>query len=141
MKSNRRLLQINRTFIICFVSSAITTVVAVQVLSDYENYLKTTLVVALGYVAFFGVFVSLFYLDNRERYKSMPSGLIKKELVATISSLGVGELVYLAVKWTSLYYFLELGIEPYLASLASETVAAACYIVTVTALLRKTKTI
>ena len=85
--------------------------------------------------------MSLFYLDNRERYKSMPSGLIKKELIATISSLGVGELVYLAVKWTSLYYFLELGIEPYLASLASETVAAACYIVTVTALLRKTKTV
>jgi hypothetical protein len=39
-----------------------------------------------------------------------------------------------------LYYFLEIGIEPYLASIISEVIATACYMVSVTIFLRKTKT-
>jgi len=39
-----------------------------------------------------------------------------------------------------LYYFLEIGIEPYLASLISEIIATVCYMAAVTVFLRKTKT-
>jgi len=47
----------------------------------------------------------------------MKSNLIKKELFTLISSFGVGEIIYLGIRWPTLYYFLEIGIEPYLASL------------------------
>jgi len=40
----------------------------------------------------------------------------------------------------TLYYFLEIGIEPYLASLISEIISTALYMITVTVFLRKTKT-
>jgi hypothetical protein len=70
----------------------------------------------------------------------MKSSLIKRELIALISSFGVGEIIYLGTRWPTLYYFLEIGIEPYLASLISEVIATACYMVTVTVFLRKTKT-
>ena len=70
----------------------------------------------------------------------MRSSLVKKELFALISSFGLGEIVYLGIRWPTLYYFLEIGIEPYLASIISEIIATICYMVSVTVFLRKTRT-
>ena len=140
MRLNQQLLQINRNFLICFIASASISAAAAQLLSGYENYLNTTFTIIIGYVVYFGIFSALFYWDNIERYKSMKSNLIKRELIALISSFGVGEIVYLGIRWPTLYYFLEIGIEPYLASLISEVISTACYMLTVTVFLRKTKT-
>ena len=140
MKLNKQLLQINRNFIICFIASASLSAVAAQLLTDYDNYLTTTITIIIGYVIYFGLFSSLFYIDNRKRYKSMESKLIKKELLTLVSSFGIGEVIYLGIRWPSLYYFLEIGIEPYLASIISEVIATACYMISVTVFLRKTKT-
>ena len=140
MKLNQQLLQINRNFIICFIASASLSAVAAQLLTDYDNYLTTTITIIIGYVIYFGLFSSLFYIDNRKRYRSMGSKLIKKELLTLVSSFGIGEVIYLGIRWPSLYYFLEIGIEPYLASIISEVIATACYMISVTVFLRKTKT-
>ena len=140
MRLNPQLLQINRNFLICFIISASLSAVAAQLLSDYESYLNTTITIIIGYIVYFGIFSCLFYWDNIERYKTMKSNLIKRELIALISSFGVGEIIYLGTRWPTLYYFLEIGIEPYLASLISEVIATACYMTTVTIFLRKTKT-
>ncbi len=139
MKVNKQLLQINRNFIICFIASASLSAVAAQLLTNYDNYLTTTITIIIGYVIYFGLFSSLFYMDNRKRYKTMESKLIKKELLKLISSFGVGEIIYLGIRWPSLYYFLEIGIEPYLASIISEVIATTCYMISVTIFLRKTK--
>ncbi len=140
MKMNQQLLQINRNFIICFIVSASLSAVVAQSLSEYENHLTTTLTIGTGYVIYFGIFSFLFYFDNKNRYKQMKSSLIRKELVSMISSFGIGEIIYLVIRWPSLYYFLEIGIEPYIASLVSEVISTACYMITVTIFLRKTKT-
>ena len=140
MKLNPQLLQINRNFLICFIISASLSAVAAQLLVEYENYLNTTITIVIGYIIYFGIFSILFYFDNKERYKSMKSNLMKRELRTLISSFGVGEIVYLGIRWPTLYYFLEIGIEPYLASLISEIIATGCYMVSVTVFLRKTKT-
>lgn len=140
MKLNQQLLQINRNFLICFVISASLSAVAAQLLEEHENYLNTTITIVIGYIIYFGIFSVLFYFDNKDRYKSMKSNMMKKELLALISSFGVGEIIYLGIRWPSLYYFLEIGIEPYLASLISEIISTACYMASVTVFLRKTKT-
>jgi hypothetical protein len=140
MKLNQQLLQINRNFLLCFIISASLSAVAAQLLSDYENYLNTSFTIIFGYIVYFGIFSCLFYWDNRKRYKTMKSSLIKKELFKLISSFGVGEIIYLVTRWPTLYYFLEIGIEPYLASLISEIISTAFYMITVTIFLRKTKT-
>ena len=140
MKLNQQLLQINRNFLICFIISASLSAAIAQILSDYENYLNTTFTIIFGYIVYFGIFSCLFYLDNRKRYKTMKSSLIKKELLTLISSFGIGEIIYLLVRWPTLYYFLEIGIEPFVASLISEIISTACYMITVTVFLRKTKT-
>jgi len=140
MKLNQQLLQINRNFLICFIASASLSAVAAQLLSNYDNYITTTITIIIGYIAYFGIFSSLFYWDNIERYRGMKSNLIKKELFTLISSFGLGEIVYLGIRWPTLYYFLEISIEPYLASIISEIISTICYIVSVTIFLRKTRT-
>ncbi len=140
MKSNQHLLQINRNFLICFVASASLSAIAAQLLSDYENYVNTTVTIVIGYVVYFGIFSCLFYWNNKERYRTMRGDSIKKELLALVSSFGIGEVIYLGIRWPTLYYFLEAGTEPYVASLVSEIIATACYMMTVTIFLRKTKT-
>ena len=140
MKSNQQLLQINRNFLICFIISASLSAVVAQLLSNYENYLNTTITIIVGYVIYFGIFSVLFYRDNKTRYKQMNANLIKKELIKLVSSFGIGEVVYLGIRWPSLYYFLEIGIEPFLASLISEIIATACYMGIVSFFLRGTKT-
>jgi len=140
MKLNQQLLQINRNVLICFIISASLSAVVAQLLSDYENYLNTTFTIIFGYVVYFGIFSCLFYWDNKGRYKTMKSSLIKRELLALVSSFGVGEIIYLVTRWPTLYYFLEIGIEPFLASLISEIISTAFYMVTVTVFLRRTKT-
>ena len=140
MKMNQQLLQINRNFIICFIVSASLSAVVAQSLSEYENQITTTITIGVGYGIYFGIFSVLFYLDNKNRYRQMKTSLIRKELVSMISSFGIGEIIYLVIRWPSLYYFLEMGIEPYIASLISEVISTACYMMTVTIFLRKTKT-
>jgi len=140
MKLNQQLLQINRNVLICFIISASLSAVVAQLLSDYENYLNTTFTIIFGYVVYFGIFSCLFYWDNKGRYKTMKSSLIKRELLALVSSFGVGEIIYLVTRWPTLYYFLEIGIEPFLASIISEVISTAFYMITVTVFLRKTKT-
>ena len=140
MKSNQQLLKINRNFLICFVVSASISAVAAQLLSDFENYFNTTLTIIIGYIVYFGIFSFLFYFDNKNRYKKMKSSLIKKELLVLISSFGVGEIIYLGIRWPTLFYFLESEIEPFLASLISEIIATGMYMITVTVFLRRTKT-
>lgn len=137
---NQQLLQINRNFIICFIVSASLSAVVAQSLSGYENHLTATITIGTGYVIYFGIFSFLFYLDNKNRYKQMTSSVIRKELFSMISSFGIGEIIYLVLRWPSLYYFLEIDIEPYIASLVSEGISTACYMLTVTIFLRKTKT-
>ena len=140
MKINQQLLQINRNFIICFIVSASLSAVIAQFLSEYENQITTTITIGAGYMIYFGIFSALFYLDNKNRYKQMKSSLIRKELFSMISSFGIGEIIYLIIRWPSLYYFLEMSIEPYIASLISEVISTACYMMTVSIFLRKTKT-
>ncbi len=140
MKLNQQLLQINRNVLICFIVSASLSAVVAQLLSDYENYLNTTFTIIFGYIVYFGIFSCLFYWDNKGRYKTMKSSLIRRELLALVSSFGIGEIIYLVTRWPTLYYFLEIGIEPFLASLISEIISTAFYMITVTVFLRKTKT-
>ncbi|KEQ55768.1 hypothetical protein AAA799E16_01629 [Marine Group I thaumarchaeote SCGC AAA799-E16] len=140
MKSNQQLLRINRSFLICFIISALLSAVFAQMLVDYDSFLTTTFTIIFGYAVYFGIFSGLFYWDNKDRYKSMRKELIRRELLALVSSFGVGEIVYLVIRWPTFYYFLEISIEPFLASLISEVIATACYMASVTLFLRKTKT-
>ena len=140
MRINQQILQINRNFVICFIVSALSSAVISQMLSEQDSLLNASVTIALGYMIYFIIFSSLFYLDNKKRYKTMQKSQIRRELLGLISSFGVGEIIYLVLRWPTLYYFLEIDIEPFIASITSEIISTACYMIAVTVFLQKTKT-
>ena len=108
MKLNQQLLRLNRNLLVCCVISALISAFVAQMLSEEESYLNTTLTIFAGYGVFFGFFGFLFYLDNKKRYQAMRPKLIKNELIKLISSFGIGEIVYIGIRWSLMFYFLEI---------------------------------
>ena len=133
---SKEYLKLNKNLLISFAFSTIVSASVAQILADQENYLNTTYTVIAGYITFFSVFIIAFYIDFKHRYKLSSGqtnyGLLKKELIQLVSSLGIGEIVYLTIRWTTQYYFLDLNFEPYVASLSSEAISIVCYLFVVT---------
>jgi len=133
---NKEYLKLNKNLLISLAFSTIVSTSVAQILADQENYLNTTYTVIAGYITFFSVFIIAFYIDFKHRYKLSSGqtnyGLLKKELIQLVSSLGIGEIVYLTIRWTTQYYFLDLNFEPYVASLSSEAISIVCYLFVVT---------
>ena len=139
MELSQRLLRLNRNLLICCVISALISAFVAQMLSEEESYLNTTLTILAGYGVFFGFFGFLFYLDNKKRYQAMRPKLIKKELTKLASSFGIGEIVYIGIRWSLMFYFLEIELEPFAASLVSEAIATLFYLIVVSSVLKVTK--
>jgi len=132
---SREWLKLNKNLLLGLASSFIVSALVAQSLSGEEDYLITTYTLIVGYAVFFLVFGVMFYIDFKDRYK-LSSGktnkvLLKSELIKLVTSLGVGEIVYISIRWVMLYYFLTINFEPYLASLTSEAIATAIYFIVV----------
>ena len=139
MKLNQQLIRLNRNLLVCCIISALISAFVAQMLSEEESYLNTSLTILAGYVVFFVFFGFLFYLDNKKRYQAMRPKLIKKELIKLASSFGIGEIVYIGIRWSLMFYFLEIELEPFAASLISEAIATLFYLTVVSAVLKVTK--
>jgi len=139
MKLNQQLLRLNRNLLSCCVISALISAFVAQILAEEESYLNTTITILSGYAVFFGFFGCLFYLDNKKRYQAMRPKLIRKELIKLASSFGIAEIVYLGIRWSMMFYFLEIELEPFAASLVSEAIATLFYLTVVSSVLKATK--
>ena len=139
MKLNQQLLRLNRNLLVCCIISALISAFVAQMLSEEESYLNTTLTILAGYGVFIGFFGFLFYLDNKKRYQAMRPKLIKKELFKLSSSFGIGEIVYIGIRWSLMFYFLDIELEPFAASLISEAIATLFYLTIGSAVLKATK--
>jgi len=130
---NKEYLKLNKNLLVSIVLSAITSAIVAQLLAEQETYLNSTLTIAAGYAVFFSSFGTLYYLGLRKKYGTLGKNkALKNELKRLIASLGIGEIFYLVIRWSTLYHFLNIGIEPYLASLTSEVISLASYMIIVT---------
>jgi len=130
---NKEYLKLNKNLLISIVFSMAISAIVAQLLAEQETYLNSTLTISTGYVVFFSSFGTLYYFGLRKKYGTLGKNkALKNELKRLITSLGIGEIFYLAIRWFTLYHFLNIGIEPYLASLISEVISLASYMLIVT---------
>ena len=75
------------------------------------------------------MFSTLYYVDNRKEYRTelgrTDTARLKTDLKKIIFAIGIGEISFLAAKWTSQYYLLTLDYEPYVAVILAHTLASA----------------
>ena len=77
------------------------------------------------------------YIHLRLKQAGISSQIIEKGLPTSGS---VTNIRTISLNPSSYKLLLEIGIEPYLASIISEIIATTCYMISVTVFLRKTKT-
>jgi len=130
---NKEYLKLNKNLLLSIVFSMAISAIVAQLLAEQETYLNSTFTIITGYVVFFSSFGTLYYFGLRKKYGTLGKNkALKNELKRLIASLGIGEIFYLAIRWFTLYHFLNIGIEPYLASLISEVISLASYMLIVT---------
>ena len=126
-------LKLNKNVLIAFTASIIISAIIAQVLSDQADYLNTTYTTIADYVIYFSVFSSLFYFDNRKKYRldsgKTDTAKLKHDLKKLITSLGIAEVVYTVVRWALQYYFLTINYDPYLASILSQGISTIIYMI------------
>lgn len=120
-------LKLNKNLLFGYAASVVISAIAAQLLSEQENYLNTTFTLMVDYSVYLSVFGGLYYMDNRKRYK-LKSGetdwhVLKRDLIKLISSLGVGEIIYIIARWILQYYLLTEVYEPYLASIIAQSIS------------------
>lgn len=126
-------LKLNKNVLIAFTASIIISAIIAQILSDQADVLNTTYTTIADYVVYFSVFSSLFYFDNRKKYR-LESGKtdiakLKQDLKKLITSLGIAEVVYTISRWVLQYYFLTINYDPYLASIVSQGISTIIYMI------------
>ena len=124
-------LKLNKNVLIAFTASIVISAIIAQILSDQVDYLNTTYTTVADYVIYFSVFSSLFYLDNRKKYR-LESGKtyttkLKHDLKKLITSLGVAEVIYTICRWILQYYLLTINYDSYLASIVSQGMSTIIY--------------
>jgi hypothetical protein len=128
-------LKLNKNILIAFAASIIISAVIAEILSEQPDYLNTTYTTIADYVIYFSVFSSLFYLDNRKKYRSKTGGTdsakLKHDLKKLVASLGIAEIVYTVVRWVLQYYLLTINFDPYLASIVSQGISTIIYMIVV----------
>ena len=130
---NKEYLKLNKNLLLSIVFSMAISAIVAQLLAEQETYLNSTFTIITGYAVFFSSFGTLYYFGLRKKYGTLQKNKkLKHELKRLIASLGIGEIFYLAIRWSTLYHFLNIGIEPYLASLTSEAISLASYMLIVT---------
>ena len=136
-------LKLNKNILIAFAASIIISAVIAQILSDESDILNTTYTTTADYVIYFSVFSSLFYFDNRKKYR-LESGKtdtekLKQDLKKLITSLGIAEVVYTIARWALQYYFLTINYDPYLASIVSQGISTIIYMIVLNLIVKITR--
>ncbi|MEE9242373.1 MAG: hypothetical protein V3U12_04375 [Nitrosopumilaceae archaeon] len=130
---NSDFLKLNKTIILSGILAIILGNIAAYIFSDQQDYLLTTYTVIAEYIGFFGVIIPMFYWDNRHKYSlesgKKDKGRIKKDFIKLGASLGISEVFYLSSRWLSGFYLLQIGYDANTATIISEAIAFAIFII------------
>ncbi len=136
-------LKLNKNLLIAAGIDFLISAAVAQQLSDLEPYLNTPITLVADFITYFSVFIALFLFDNRKKYKSnsnktdWPS--VKSDLKKILSSVGLGEVVYMTSRWFFQFHFLNIGWEAYQASVVAQIIAFVLFMIAVNIFIKLTK--
>jgi hypothetical protein len=136
-KSYKEYIKLNKNLILSIIAAVSLSAATAHFLADQESYVNSSYTVVVDMITFYSIFSVLFYSDAKVKYRlesgNLDSSRLKKDLIKIISSLGIGEVVYIVARWSFQYYFLTINYEAYLASIMAHVISIAIYLVVVNA--------
>jgi len=133
--------KLNKNLLVSFTVTVIVSTIVADEFSEEESLVNSTITIIVDFVTYFSVFLSLFLFENRKKYKKNAgnTNTLKKDVLKVISSLGVAEIAYIINRWFWQYYFLNTGIEAYQASLISQVISFAVFLIITNVMMKITR--
>ncbi len=116
---------------------------AAQIFILQAKYINSSATLAVDLSVYYTSFSGFFYIDNRKKYRLESGNLdkyrLKTDLIKIITSLGLGEIVYVICRWLLQYYLLTGNYEAYASSALSQSISFIIYLVCVNLIAKSVK--
>jgi hypothetical protein len=141
------ILHFNKNFLIASIITALLDVVIVtcaSIVYSGNNLLISSISLTADFAIFNLIFITLFYLENKQRYLKSDGTKDKQQLrldsVKLVTTLGLSEIVYLFTKFVSTYFFFELTqINSSEISIITTVIGWVLYAITANIMIKKTR--
>jgi hypothetical protein len=140
----RELILFNKNIIIAAVASIIADAIVVNYAAQMtsNNIVVSIVSMITDTGVYLATFAGMFLIDNKNKYIDSATGIkdsarFRGDVKKIVTALGVSELVYMTVKFTSIYVLLQSYIAPpYQVAMLTTLLAWIFYIITVNAMVR-----
>ena len=142
-KQYKEYLMLNKNILLAFFASVIISAIVAQIFSIQAKYVNSSVTLAVDLSVYYTAFSGLFYVDNREKYLlesgKLDKSRLKIDLIKIITSLGLGEIIYIICRWLLQYYLLTENYEPYLSSALAQSISFIVYLICVNLIARSVR--
>jgi hypothetical protein len=141
----REVILFNKNIIIAAIASIIADAIVVQYAFDSitdNNIIVSILSIITDTGVYLTTFAAMFLVDNRNKYVDTATGKkdsvrFRSDIKKIVTALGVSEVVYIIVKFTSIYLLLQVSIAPpYQVAMLTTLLAWIFYIITANVMIR-----
>jgi hypothetical protein len=144
MKSHyKEYLKLNKNIFFAFLASVIISAIFAQIFSLQAKYINSSITLAIDLSVYYAAFSGFFYIDNNKKYLlesgKLDKSRLKTDLFKIITSLGLGEIIYVACRWLFQYYLLTSDYQAYVSSVLAQSISFIVYLVCVNLIARSIK--
>ncbi|HXG06993.1 MAG TPA: hypothetical protein VNI77_06680 [Nitrososphaera sp.] len=135
----REIILFNKNIIIAAISAFVADALVVQYSAERltdNNIIISILSIMTDTGVYLATFMTMFLIDNRNTYVNTETGKkdstrFRRDVKRIIAAMGISEVVYMIVKFTSIYAFLQLNVvAPYQAAMFTTLLAWIFYVIT-----------
>ena len=134
---------LNKNILLAFFASVIISAIVAQIFSIQAKYVNSSVTLAVDLSVYYAAFSGLFYVYNRKKYllesDKLDKSRLKTDLIKIITSLGLGEIIYIICRWLLQYYLLTKNYEPYLSSVLAQSISFVVYLICVNLIARSVR--
>ena len=123
---------LNKNIFLAFLTSVTISAIASQIFSIQAKYINSSATLAVDLSVYYVTFSGLFYIDNKKKYLlesgKLDKSRLKTDLIKIITSLGLGEIIYVICRWLLQYYLLIRDYEAYFSSALAQSISFVIYL-------------
>ena len=142
-KHYKEYLKLNKNILLGFFASVTISAIAAQIFSLQAKYINSSATLAVDLSVYYATFSGLFYIDNRKKYLlesgKLDKSRLKTDLIKIITSLGLGEIIYVICRWLLQYYLLTEDYEAYFSSALAQSISFVVYLICVNLIARSVR--
>ena len=131
-KHYKEYLKLNKNILLGFFASVTISAIAAHIFSLQAKYVNSSATLAVDLSVYYATFSGLFYIDNRKKYLlesgKLDKSRLKTDLIKIITSLGLGEIIYVICRWLLQYYLLTENYEAYFSSALAQSISFVVYL-------------